>query len=626
MNDKRLVAYFSWELMYAYSSKNNTLEALKYGHIALNLYEELKDTRLIALTYDDIGHIYFHQRNNKDALRYFEIALKKHEEIGNIRDIIHAYLDISENYLYLNNLELAYKNIYKAKDILKKADAETAKWALGEVNFTLGAIFTKQGNNSTNDLKKAEASYKAAINCYTIAQKNDFENNSEQSANALYIDIGYAHLKLNNITQADSNLTVGVKLVENDSAFAEDLGKGYLYLSQVDSIKGNLKDAFKHFKKHIFYRDSFENKERTTQLATYQMQYEFDKKEAIAKAEQEKKDVEQKRTRNLQYLSLGGLLLIVAGLYYNNRQKQKAKSDIEKAYSELAKTHEVLKSTQTQLIQKEKMASLGELTAGIAHEIQNPLNFVNNFSELSVDLAKELNEEVDKAEIPEKDKDYIGEILTDLSSNQEKINHHGKRASNIVKGMLEHSRASSGVKEMTDINRLVDESIRLSFHGMRAKDKTFNADYEVDLAENLDKIPVLPQDLGRVLINLCNNAFYAVHQKNGQNNGENTVSPSRDEAEGIKGGYQPKVSISTHKTEKGIEIHVKDNGNGIPESIKQKIFQPFFTTKPTGEGTGLGLSLSYDIVTKGHDGSLEVVSTEGGGSEFIITLPFKNEK
>ncbi len=289
-----------------------------------------------------------------------------------------------------------------------------------------------------------------------------------------------------------------------------------------------------------------------------------------------------------------------------------------------------LVASQNQLIQKEKLASLGELTAGIAHEIQNPLNFVNNFSELSVDLAKELKEEIDKVELPEKDKDYIGEILTDLSQNQEKINHHGKRASSIVKGMLEHSRASTGVKEWADINKLADEYLRLAYHGFKAKDKDFNADFKTDFDENLLKIEVIPQDIGRVLLNLINNAFYAVHQRK---------LLSTDES------YTPSVSVTTHYLPPplgaggaSIIIKVKDNGTGMPESVRAKVFQPFFTTKPTGSGTGLGLSLAYDIVTKGHGGTLEVVSTvanpdNGGkgvglltgqaGSEFIISLPFK---
>ena len=265
-----------------------------------------------------------------------------------------------------------------------------------------------------------------------------------------------------------------------------------------------------------------------------------------------------------------------------------------------------LKATQAQLIQSEKLASLGELTAGIAHEIQNPLNFVNNFSELSVDLVKDLKDELKR---PEKDETYIDELFDDLSQNQEKINHHGKRASSIVKGMLEHSRASTGVKELTDINKLADEYLRLSYHGLRAKDNTFNADYELIVHENLPKIEVIPQDMGRVLLNLINNAFYAVNEKNKQN------------TEGVF--YKPTVTVSTQQLDNQIIIKVKDNGIGMPESVRAKVFQPFFTTKPTGQGTGLGLSLAYDIVTKGHGGTLEVISTEGVGSEFIISLPFK---
>lgn len=286
----------------------------------------------------------------------------------------------------------------------------------------------------------------------------------------------------------------------------------------------------------------------------------------------------------------------------------------------LEKTLDQLKATQAQLIQSEKLASLGELTAGIAHEIQNPLNFVNNFAELSVDLAHELKQEISKIDIPEKDKDYITEILSDLTQNQEKINHHGKRASNIVKGMLEHSRASTGIKELTDINALADEYLRLSYHGLRAKDKNFNADFKTHFDEKLAKIEVIPQDMGRVLLNLFNNAFYAVNQR------KNAPQPPEGE-QGNKlplwgsGDYTPSVSVTTKQLKKGIEIRVKDNGTGMPESVKAKVFQPFFTTKPTGQGTGLGLSLSYDIVTKGHGGSLEIETKEGEYTEFIIKLP-----
>ena len=286
--------------------------------------------------------------------------------------------------------------------------------------------------------------------------------------------------------------------------------------------------------------------------------------------------------------------------------KVKANFLLEEQKRQIENTLVELKATQTQLIQSEKLASLGELTAGIAHEIQNPLNFVNNFSELSVDLAKDLNDEIHKPDI---DKAYVEELLTDLTSNQEKINHHGKRASSIVKGMLEHSRASTGVKELTDINKLADEYLRLSYHGLRAKDNTFNADFTTDFDENLPKIEVIPQDMGRVLLNLINNAFYAVNQR------KQLLESSQ-----LSKSYTPSVSVTTQQLDNQIIIKVKDNGTGIPESVRAKIFQPFFTTKPTGQGTGLGLSLAYDIVTKGHGGTLEVESTEGVGTTFIITL------
>ncbi|MGZ3945830.1 MAG: two-component regulator propeller domain-containing protein [Mucilaginibacter sp.] len=272
------------------------------------------------------------------------------------------------------------------------------------------------------------------------------------------------------------------------------------------------------------------------------------------------------------------------------------RDDLEKAFSEL-------KTTQTQLIQSEKMASLGELTAGIAHEIQNPLNFVNNFSDVNREMLEELEEELNKGDIEE-----AKAIAADIRENEQKINHHGKRADAIVKGMLQHSRAGSGVKEPTNINALVDEYMRLSYHGLRAKDKSFNAEMLTHLDESLPKINVIPQDIGRVLLNLFNNAFYAVNEK----------------AKTAGANYKPEVSVTTSAESAQVIIKVKDNGIGIPDAVKEKIMQPFFTTKPTGEGTGLGLSLTYDMVVKGHGGSIQVNSKEGEGSEFIIQLPVKN--
>ena len=275
----------------------------------------------------------------------------------------------------------------------------------------------------------------------------------------------------------------------------------------------------------------------------------------------------------------------------------------------LNETIQELKITQAQLIQSEKMASLGELTAGIAHEIQNPLNFVNNFSEVNKEILEELKTERLKP-VTERNEQLQDQIITDVIANSEKINHHGKRADAIVKGMLQHSRSSSGQKELTDINALCDEYLRLAYHGLRAKDKSFNAKFETNFDGSIPKINVVPQEIGRVILNLINNAFYAVDQK------KKAIGLTQN-----SGSYEPTITVSTKQHTGKIEIKVSDNGNGIPQKIVDKIFQPFFTTKPAGQGTGLGLSLAYDIVTKGHGGELKVTTKEGEGTGFVIQLP-----
>lgn len=261
---------------------------------------------------------------------------------------------------------------------------------------------------------------------------------------------------------------------------------------------------------------------------------------------------------------------------------------------------ENLRATQSQLIQAEKMASLGELTAGIAHEIQNPLNFVNNFSEINTELIDEMKQDLEAGKTAE-----AVELANDIRDNNQKITHHGKRADSIVKGMLQHSRNSSGQKELTDINALADECMRLSYHGLRAKDKSFNATTETDFGSRMPSINIAPQDIGRVVLNLFTNAFYSVMQKKKQ----------------LGDAFEPVVAVKTEKIAKGVLISIRDNGNGVPQKVVDKIFQPFFTTKPVGEGTGLGLSLSYDIITKGHGGELKVETKEGEYAEFIIILP-----
>jgi signal transduction histidine kinase len=326
----------------------------------------------------------------------------------------------------------------------------------------------------------------------------------------------------------------------------------------------------------------------------------------ISHEEDKQKELEDARVSYRNSLKLYGLLtgmavlLIIALILYRNmKHKQKANLLLQQQKEKLEATLSELKSTQQQLIQSEKMASLGELTAGIAHEIQNPLNFVNNFSEVSTELIDEMNIELDKGDFAE-----AKEIASDLKQNLVKINHHGKRAGDIVKGMLQHSQKSTGVKEATDINALADEYLRLSYHGLRAKDKTFNAEMKTNFDSSIGKINIIPQDIGRVLLNLYNNAFYAVNEQISKN----LIS------------YEPTVSVTTKKSESHVIITVSDNGNGIPQKIVDKIFQPFFTTKPTGQGTGLGLSLSYDII-KAHGGEIKGETKEEVGTAFIIQLP-----
>jgi signal transduction histidine kinase len=308
------------------------------------------------------------------------------------------------------------------------------------------------------------------------------------------------------------------------------------------------------------------------------------------------------------FLLLGFLAILAIVQRRNNLHKQKINQELNHKKENLENTLSALKSAQSQLIQSEKMASLGELTAGIAHEIQNPLNFVNNFAEINNELIADLKDATEQ-----NDQREILRLADQLKENQEKIKLHGKRADGIVKSMLQHSRAGSGSKEMTDVNKMVDEYVRLSFHGMRARDKSFNTELDIRLDPALGKIPLLPQDFGRVLLNLLNNAFYSVNEKK-KISGES---------------YKPKVSISTQLSGpwnghlNSLQLVIADNGKGIPAVNKEKIFQPFFTTKPTGEGTGLGLSLSYDIIRNGHDGSLSVESVEGEGAEFMILLPLQ---
>ncbi len=358
----------------------------------------------------------------------------------------------------------------------------------------------------------------------------------------------------------------------------------------------NISDsAIKYLEMSVAMSDSLYSQEKIRSIQNLNFNAQLQKQEEDAA-----KAAFQNRVKLYMLLGLLGVFLLIGiMLFRNNNQRKKANALLQAQKDKVEITLSELKSTQAQLIQSEKMASLGELTAGIAHEIQNPLNFVNNFSEVNTELIDEL-----KTEFLANNKEEVMAIANDIKENEQKILHHGKRADAIVKGMLQHSRVSTGQKELTDINALADEYLRLSYHGLHAKDKSFNATIQTDFDEGIEKIKVVPQDIGRVLLNLFNNAFYAVKPPN----------PLKGEH------YEPTVIVSTKKIGDKVLISVKDNGIGISQKVVDKIFQPFFTTKPAGQGTGLGLSLSYDII-KAHGGEIKVETKEGEGSEFIIRLP-----
>src|SRR6266496_3141726 len=543
-----------------YDEQGNYTEALKNNFAALKIREETKDKVGIAASYNNIGNIYAVQGNYPEALKNLFAALKIKEETGDKQGIAFSYDNIGLVYMHENDYDKALKYF---SDYLKSSEEIEDNSGIADAYINIGNVYTKQKKNS-------DAS--------------------------LYLNKGL--------------------LLSKEIGSLDYIKNGYDGLAKLDSAQGNFKQALEHYKLYINYRDSLFNEENTKKLVQSQMQYEFDKKESLAKAAQEKKDVLAQREKNIQYFAIASLGILVLAVviiafiqWRHNKQKQAANNLLAQQKTKLESTLSELQLTQAQLIQSEKMASLGELTAGIAHEIQNPLNFVNNFSEVSNELLDEM-----KTEMVNNNKEQAIAIAADVKQNLEKINHHGKRADAIVKGMLQHSRLSTGHKEPSDINALAGEYLRLSYQGLRAKDKSFNATITTDYDETIEKINIIPQDMGRVLLNLYNNAFYAVKEK------KKAAQPSEEEIP-----YEPTVSVSTKKINspsgvEGIEIHVRDNGNGIPEKISGKIFQPFFTTKPTGMGTGLGLSLSYDII-KAHGGELKVETKEGEYAEFIVRLP-----
>jgi len=552
-----------------------------------------------------------------------------------LQSIIHG--DFGDLYLETNNLEYAEKNFSES---IKIAEGINDQSILAIYSSLMGEIMINHGKEDSAMYFLERASVAAESSGYKqyegdnltrkgniSLQHRDFEKAKSYyfksiSTSILFnnmINVGENYLALSDLYLAlyelDSSLYYaekGLKTYQNVS-FNNGILDAKYKLYKLYKTQNEIDNALYFLEQAMALNDSIKSVEKIKQFQNIG----YNELIKIQELEQAKIQT-QNRIRTYALLSgLGVFFIIGFILYMNNRQKQKTNQVLENTLSNL-------KSTQAQLIQSEKMASLGELTAGIAHEIQNPLNFVNNFSEVSKELIDEMNEDLDKGDIL-----TAKEIGKDIEKNLEKINHHGHRASSIVKGMLDHSRSGEGVKEMTDINTLADEYLRLAYHGLRAKDKSFNADFKIDFDETITKIEIIPQDIGRVLLNLINNAFYAVSEALPDRQADSAKESAKlspiwpkvsEDIATEDSNYKPMVTVSTKKLNDSIEMSVKDNGPGIPPEIKEKIFQPFFTTKPTGSGTGLGLSLSYDIV-KAHNGDLNVISKKGDGSEFIISIP-----
>jgi signal transduction histidine kinase len=518
-------------------------------------------------------------QNTEQQLLHNRESKKIAEGIKDSARIVSANIGLGRTYLELNMLDSALFYMKEAERVALQYGHR--KSSLSIVQYRLGDIYLQFGNKELAkqyfyvSIQSAEESNNRIALVRDYLRLTQYYRLENQKDSALYYAIKYTETlhPLGGISSAE---------LDEETAY-ENLYLAYKLNDQFDS-------AFKYQGLALVTKDSL-NKARMNSLAQFQ---NLTYREQLRLQDLEKEAI-RAQNKNRIYAMLAGLavfLIIAMILYSNNRQKNKANKV-------LIATLTNLKSTQDQLIHSEKMASLGEMTAGIAHEIQNPLNFVTNFSEVNTELLDEAGEEIQKGNIQD-----VKAILNDIKDNELKINHHGKRADAIVKGMLEHSRQGTGTKQPAVINALADEYLKLAYHGMRAKDKNFNAELKTDFDNSVGKINIVAQDIGRVLLNSYNNAFYAVNEKK---------KLSGD-------GYEPTVSVSTKKNGDKIELRVKDNGNGIPPNMVNKIFQPFFTTKPTGQGTGLGLSLAYDIV-KAHGGEIKVDSIVGEYSEFTVSLP-----
>ncbi|WP_336517146.1 ATP-binding protein [Pollutibacter soli] len=578
-----------------FSSLGNYPRALELRFENLRVAEKRNDPLYLADAFRSISNTYLSIKDYPNALRYARLS---YTTLKSLPPDTEAYqhmkwlsdYQLAECFYGLNDLDSSL--FYISQPV--NGNLLTATSGMAFKSLLLGDIYRSKNQpdsafrNYRNAIFYNASVYSAVVNGMSLLGISKLFRNAGQPDSA----IAYARSAF---SVYENNLSNLQSWGENKDAYVAEV---VFTLSEMYKAGGQPDSAYKYLQMATVLKDSLYNNEKLRQFQVL----DFNETARVQQLEQQERiTAERYRNRIKIYGLIGGLvafLVIAFVLYRNNRQKQQSNQELTEQKGKLEETLQELKSTQAQLIQSEKMAGLGELTAGIAHEIQNPLNFVNNFSEVNIEMVDELQAELRSGNMEE-----ALAISNDIKDNSLKINHHGRRADSIVKGMLQHTRISTGQKELTDINTLCDEYFRLAYHGLRAKDKSFNATLKAEFENNLQLVNIVPQDIGRVILNLLNNAFYSVNVKSRQH------IP----------GYEPTVTLSTKNTGKGVEIIVKDNGNGIPDDLIDKIFQPFFTTKPTGQGTGLGLSLSYDIV-KAHGGDIKVRSTEALGTEFTVIL------
>ncbi|HYC39567.1 MAG TPA: ATP-binding protein [Chitinophagaceae bacterium] len=534
----------------------------------------------IGFTLQILGVLYANSNNYEQALVQHLLARKHAQESGNVALQSIINMTMARVYLNLKKPDSALMSIHTAYEQALKSGF---KRYLGSLLLNMARVYAAMGD------------HQAAIKYYREAL-------IESQRQAYYRGVVATNLALADLSKNMGNTDSTLYYINAGLPVAYYLGapdlllRSYTALADYYKMKGNNDSTVKYQSLIIKINDSLFNSKKAQEFQNI----EFDEIQRQQQIEAAKAEQRNKFRTYILLAGLGIFVFVAIILYRSSTQRKTANILLSRQKAELEDALSTLQTTQNQLIQSEKMASLGEMTAGIAHEIQNPLNFVNNFSELNVELVEELKEELEAG-----NREQALAIAENLKENQRKVNHHGKRADAIVKSMLQHSRVSSGKKEPTDLNALVEEYVRLAYHGLRAKDKSFNAKFETELDPNLGKVEVVSQDIGRVILNLVNNAFYAVNEKKAQ----------------VREGFEPAVTVSTRRLNGKVELRVRDNGNGVPRKALDKIFQPFFTTKPSGVGTGLGLSLSYDIVTKGHGGEMKVETRENEGSEFIVVLP-----